>query len=452
VTLLVGLDVGTTSVKAVAFTPSGEVVGEGRVVTPWVTADHGVELDAHELLRAAVGALGAALEAGPAKAPVAGVGITSMGESGVLLGAGGSPVAPVIAWHDDRDRIEVGELGREVGEDAFATATGKPLRGQWALTKHRWLLRHVPSAGRAVRRLNVAEWVVRGLGGDEVTELSLACRTGWFDLSRRDWWHDGLAWSGADRDLMPPLVRAGVPVGTVTAADVHPRLRGAVLTVVGHDHQAAAVGVGATGEGDELDSCGTAEALVRTVAAPLRDDQVRALAAAGVTTDWSIQDGRWSLLGGTEGGLAMQRVLGMLGVGRDGLAALDEAALAAPTGRVRVEGLGTEAVHLRGVTDRVTPGEVWRAVVEAATDHAVQLHAAMNGIVGHHQEIVVTGGWSHSAAFMAAKRRGLGPLRVSGVHEAGARGAATYAGRAAGLLGPAEVLPEEARRAAAGTA
>ena len=91
-----------------------------------------------------------------------------------------------------------------------------------------------------------------------VTELALASRTGWLDLSRRDWWPEGLAWSRATPELMPLLVEAGMPVGQITRSDTHPRLRSAVLTVAGHDHQAAAVGVGATGEGDEVDSCGTA--------------------------------------------------------------------------------------------------------------------------------------------------------------------------------------------------
>jgi sugar (pentulose or hexulose) kinase len=442
VAILVGLDVGTTSAKAVVFTDQGEVVGEGRARTPWITTSFGVELAAEELLDAAIAALSSAVEAAPGTNNVTAVGITSMGESGVLVDQEGIPVAPVIAWHDSRDHEEVEALRRDITADTFAATTGKPLRGQWAITKHRWLLGHLPSAAHAARRFNIAEWIVRGLGGDEVTELALACRTGWLDLSRRDWWPEGLVWSGATPELMPPLVEAGMPVGHITRADTHPRLRGAVLTIVGHDHQAAAVGVGATGEGDEVDSCGTAEAIVRTIPAYLKDEQVRDLAHAGITTDWSIQPGRWSLLAGTEGGLAMQRVLNAIGVDKDGLTALDAAALDAPQGRIRIEGIGTDAVHLRNLVDGVTPGEVWRAVVEATTDEVTKLHNSMTDIVGEHQEIIVTGGWSHSAALMAAKRRRLGSLRLSAVQEAGARGAAIYAGRAAGVLTSDGVFPD----------
>ncbi len=433
---------GTSAAKAVVFTDQGEVVGEGRARTPWITTSYGVELAAEELLNSAIEALGSALDATPGSTSATAVGITSMGESGVLVDRDRIPVAPVIAWHDNRDHEEVEALRRDIAADTFAATTGKPLRGQWAITKHRWLLRHVPSAANAVRRFNIAEWIVRGLGGDEVTELALACRTGWLDLARRDWWPEGIAWSGAAPGLMPPLVEAGTPVGHITRSDAHPRLRGAVLTVVGHDHQAAAVGVGATGEGDEVDSCGSAEAIVRTIPAYLKDEQVSALANAGITTDWSIQPGRWSLLAGTEGGLAMQRVLHAMGVDLDGLTALDAAALDSPQGRVRVEGIGTDAVHLRNIGDGVTPGELWRAVVEATTEEVTKLHNSMTAIVGLHQEIIVTGGWSHSAALMAAKRRRLGTLGVSPVHEAGARGAAIFAGRAAGVLQSDGVFPD----------
>lgn len=439
--LLVGLDVGTSSAKAVVFTDQGEVVGEGRARTPWISTSYGVELAAEELLNAAVEALRSALVGAPGATNIAAVGITSMGESGVLVDRDGTPVAPVIAWHDSRDREEVEALRRDIAADTFAATTGKPLRGQWAITKHRWLLRHIPSASSAVRRFNIAEWVVRGLGGDEVTELALACRTGWFDLSRRDWWPEGLAWSGARPDLMPPLVEAGSPVGQITRVDTHPRLQGAVLTVVGHDHQAAAVGVGAIGEGDEVDSCGSAEAIVRSIPAHLKDRQVRDLANAGITTDWSIQPGRWSLLAGTEGGLAMQRVLNAIGVERESLTALDAAALDSPQGRVQIEGIGTDAVQVRNIGDGVTPGEIWRAVVEATTDEVTKLHNSMTAIVGKHREIIVTGGWSHSTALMAVKRRRLGALRLSPVQEAGARGAAIYAGRAAGVLKSDGVFP-----------
>jgi sugar (pentulose or hexulose) kinase len=411
-----GLDVGTTSSKAVVYGEDGEELGTGRATTTWNVGPRGTEIDADALLRSAFDALSAAAEA--AGVPVRAVGITSMGESGVLTDTNERPLTPVIAWHDDRDRAEVADLANTLGAEAFGGVAGKPLRGQFALTKHRWLLDHEPASRAATLRFDVGGWVARGLGGEIAIELSLAGRTGWLDVATCDWWDDALAWSGARRELMPPLVQAGTPVGTVTSETVSPLLRGAVLVLAGHDHQASALGARAVGSGDELDSSGTAEALVRTVPhVPNRADVAR-LAAVGITTDPSIRPGYWSLLGGTEGGLAQKRALEKLGVGPDGLTELDADAEYASDG----------------------PGAVWKAVVAVAADQALELHRAMDDVVGPATRVIVTGGWRHSAEVMRAKAARFDHLEVSAVEEAGALGAAVLAARATGAIGPDDYL------------
>jgi sugar (pentulose or hexulose) kinase len=439
--LIVGLDVGTTTSKAVVFTTDGHPVGEGKSVTPWIVTPHGAEMDAGELLASAREALRQAVAEAP-DGRVLAVGVTSMGESGVLLNAHGVPLAPIIAWHDSRDSAEVRDLTATLGEDRFAGHTGLPLRGQWSLTKHRWLLAHHPQTREAVRRLNIAEWVVRGLGGEESAEQSLASRTGWLELAGRRWWPEALEWSGAARSLMPDLVTAGTPLGSVSAEVGIPRLTGAVLTVAGHDHQAATVGADASGPGDELDSCGTAEALVRTVPAGLVDTAaVATLARGGITTGWHVLADRWCLLGGTQGGLALQRVLGLLGRTSNGLAELDREALARDAHTVAVTGVEADELRISGITNGVGPADLWRAALEAVTVQAEQVHSAMSAVVGGHQALVVTGGWSRSEALLEVKRRVLGPLRNPAVAEAGARGAALLAGMAAGVYAGREQFP-----------
>ena len=436
----VGLDVGTTSSKAIVYDEAARPLAQGRYPTVWDVTSVGVEISPQALVNGAFCALSGALDQLEPDVHIAGIGITSMGETGVLIDGHGAPVAPAIAWHDARDDVEVAALRDEIGEARFNATAGKPLRGQFALTKHRWLREHVPATANAVRRFNVAEWVARALGAEEVCDRTLAGRTGWFDLGTDDWWDEALAWSGASAGLMPPLVQSGAPIGRVSAPSAHPRLAGAVITLAGHDHQAAALGAGAGGVGDEFDSCGTAEALIRTVPRDLAPEQVGALASRGITTDASIRSGFWSLLGGTEGGLAMQRTLRTLGVGPDGLAALDEQARRAPSGAVQVSGIGSTALTVAGITDDVGPGHVWRAVVEAATEQAGQLHRAMTEVVGPHRNLVAAGGWCHSTMVMASKRAVFGALTVASVAEAGTLGAATLAARAGGGLGADEIL------------
>ncbi|MEU8175318.1 FGGY family carbohydrate kinase [Microbispora hainanensis] len=439
--LIVGIDVGTTTSKAVVFTTEGRPVGEGKAITPWVVTPNGVEMDAGELLESAREALRQAVAEAP-EGPILAVGVTSMGESGVLLNGRGVPLAPVIAWHDTRDGAEVRDLSATVGEDRFAGHTGLPLRGQWSLTKHRWLLAHHPQAKEAVRRLNIAEWVVRGLGGEESAEQSLASRTGWLELAARRWWPEALEWSGANRALMPDLVTAGTPLGRVSGEAGIPRLTGAILTVAGHDHQAAAIGADASAPGDELDSCGSAEALIRTVPAGVVDTPaVAALAKGGITTGWHVLADHWCLLGGTQGGLALQRVLGLLGYASGDLADLDREALSRTANTLTITGVETDELHISGITNGIGPANLWRAALEAVTAQAQQVHSAMSAVVGGHQALVVTGGWSRSEALLEVKRRVLGPLRSPAVSEAGARGAALLAGMAAGVYAGREQFP-----------
>jgi sugar (pentulose or hexulose) kinase len=473
--VLVGLDVGTTGSKAVVFTADGRPLSQGRSDTPWRTTAHGAEMSPAAVLESARTALAAALADAPG-GPVVAVGVTSMGESGVLVDRRGDPLGPVIAWHDTRDRAEVADLAATVGADRFARHTGLPLRGQWSLTKHRWLLTNHPELRGAVRRLNVAEWVVRGLGGAESAEQSLASRTGWLELSSRAWWPEALDWSGAAASLMPGLVTAGTPLGRVDAAAGPPRLTGAVLTVAGHDHQAAAIGAGAAGAGDVLDSCGTAEALIRTAETGLGGAAVVQLAGGGITTGWHVLADRWCLLGGTQGGLALQRILALLGRTSRDVPALDREAMARPAPdlpaqdreamarpardmprfdgeatagpSVTVSGVDDEALTVSGIGSGVAPADLWRAALEAVTAQAAVVHSAMSAVAGEHRRLVVTGGWSRSEALLAVKRRMLGPLSNPGVEEAGARGAALLAGMAAGLYaGPAEFpAPDEGPR------
>ena len=436
-TLFVGLDVGTQTSKAVVFTEAGEAVATGRADTPWSFTASGAELDANALLAAAKAALADALGACP-PGPIAGLGVTSLAESGVLLDHRGDPVAPVIAWHDTRDHAELAHLRNAITAQDFSATTGLPLRQQWSLTKHRWLLDNVPAARSAVRRLNVAEWIVRGLGGEEATEQSLASRTGWLRLAQRDWWNDTLDWSGASETLMPPLVTAGTPLGRVNADAGLPRLTGAVLTVAGHDHQAAVIGAGVDGPGDELDSCGTAEALVRTIAPGLSPLVIAELAEAGITTGWHAVADHWCLLGATQGGLALQRVLALIGKDNADLPQLDAEAIALPTPNLRVVAPAFGRLDILGVADGDGPAHLWRAALEAVTDQAAEIHDAMSAVSGAHRTLVVTGGWSRSQGLITVKRRRFGDLVQAEVNEAGARGAAVLAARAAGAAAPAD--------------
>ena len=109
--LLVGLDLGTTSSKAVVLGADGRELSSGRAPTAWETTPSGTEIEAAALLRGALTAVRDALARAP-RDEVLGLGVASMAECGVLLDRAGAVLWPVIAWHDRRDLAEVAVPGR----------------------------------------------------------------------------------------------------------------------------------------------------------------------------------------------------------------------------------------------------------------------------------------------------------------------------------------------------
>jgi sugar (pentulose or hexulose) kinase len=438
--LLLGLDVGTTFVKAAVVDVDGHELCHGRARTPWQTVPGGAEMDPHELSAAVFAACRAALEAAP-RGRVLGVGVTSMAETGALLDSRGQPVATMIAWHDERGEAEAEELEVVFGAEGFSARTGLPVSRLCTLSKYRWMRAHLPDTVRGVRWLSVAEWVVRSLGGEESSELSLASRTGFLDLSTRRWWDDVLDWAEAPPGLLPEPREAGSPAGRVGHA--LPEAADAVLTVAGHDHSCAAVGAGATRLGDVFDSCGSAEAFVRGVEPPVPPSSVGRAVTGGVTVGWHVVPERQALMAGFVSGLALQLFLDLLGVEGEGREALDsDAANVGPGAEgITVHDVIADRVTLEGIPRSASPGHVWRAALEAVARHGADVLATIESVAGETERLVVTGGWARSPAVRAVKRAALGPFEEPSVEEAGARGAALMSGIAAGFFTGIEDLP-----------
>src|SRR5215216_5560499 len=201
--LLLGIDVGTTSCKAAVVSLDGAELAHGRAPVEWERVPTGAEIAPAGLVAAAVAAGGEAL-AGAPEGRVAAVGVASMAETGVLLDRAGEPLAPAIAWHDARGGEEAAQLAADLGAERFSERTGLAPRPLCSAVKLRWLRTHHPDTERAVRWLNVAEWVVRGLGGEQLAELSLASRTGWLDIHGRSWWDEALRSEEHTSELQSP--------------------------------------------------------------------------------------------------------------------------------------------------------------------------------------------------------------------------------------------------------
>jgi sugar (pentulose or hexulose) kinase len=338
------------------------------------------------------------------------------------------------------------------------------------LAKYAWMRRNWPDAARGTRWFNVAEWIVLGLGGEVRPEASLASRTGFYDLHTGRAWEPALRWADAPLSLAPPHVPAGTPLGRArpstfasTARETRRSfalagLEGAVLVVGGHDHAAAAVGAGAAGEGDVLDSCGTAEAILRATA-PLGPETVRRAVADGFTVGRHALPGRYVLQGAFWSGEQLQAEVARLGGDREGLerAALEalraredggagragaaSAGAGGPGGAAGpgavslgaarpgagdtgdTAGAGSGAAAARGGA----AGAAYLAALEAAGRTGADVLARMEALAGPRARLVVTGGWSDGPAARAVKARYLGPFEHVAEGFAGCRGAAKAA-------------------------
>ena len=437
--LLVGIDVGTTMTKAAVVGMDGEEISWGKAPTPWQSVPTGAEVDPAELFDAAMRAMNAALDGAP-EGRVVGVGVTSMAETGVLLGPDGSPTSPSIAWHDTRGAKEAEELADELGRDAFVERTGLPVSSMPTINKLAWLHRH--GAPPLCRALNVADWVLHRLGAEQVAEASLASRTGAFSLAERSWWVEALQLVGAPPGLFPPVVGAGELVGRAEG-HVPQRLRGAALACAGHDHLCVAAGSGVTRPGQLLDDCGTAEAVVRA-AEPVRGPVLRRLVEVGLSAGWHTAPGRYALLGGQPLGLVLDRVLALLGVdGGEPLVTLDRQAWGVSAGSLRLvqEPLYSDP-SIVGIGLEASPAALWNAALDAVTEGVHRLVRDMDAIVGPTEEVVLTGGWARCAGLRRRRKQTFRKVKWPALAEAGARGAALFGGVAAGFFDGPEAFPQ----------
>jgi len=443
--ILLGVDVGTTRVKAVAVGLEGRELAHVEQPTPWLK--HGVEIEMDpeqlaRLIRAVVAELidEAAVDWSSGVQAV-GIGVTGMAEAGVLVDRRGAPLNRIVGWHDPRGDVE--RIRDEIGVETFQRAVGMPLTAQPSLAKLLWLQRGNSRLADASRFLSVPEWAVVSLGGSPVSELSLASRTGLLDLGEAAPFAGAVALLG--RNLLAEIVVAGTRAGTARHEALPAGVRGAVLTVAGHDHQTAALAAGAARPDALFNSLGSAEALLRCVEGPLDPAAVGRLAEQGMTAGWGVVSGRSAVLGGLRTGLLLEEVATLIGThDRETRRVLSEEALLLDPADLPVEVLtedGDAALVPALLAEGFSPAAIWAASVRDVTARSTQLLARMEVELGPHEHVTVAGGWARNGCVIAEKRRRLGELTVSTLREAGSTGAALLAGVAADILEPPQTDP-----------
>jgi xylulokinase len=434
---LLGVDLGSTHIKAVLIDAAGVVRRAAARPTPFAARAEGVEMTVDELLTAVAAVLA---ELGPERAGAAAVGVAGMAECGAPLDSGGHPLGPVIAWFDPRGEAVVERLERDGGE-ALAARTGRRLRTVSSVAKLGWWVERTGAAPGGW--LGVPELCVHALGGAGVTDPSLASRTGWYDVAARAYLPEVVVAIGVPASALPPVVAAGSVAGRVTgSAAAWSGLRAGIpVTPAGHDHLAAAAGCGAA-PGDLVDSVGTAESLVRRLRGgdPPGPGTLRRALGLGVAVSARPDGDGWAVLGrGPRAGVVLAAVAA--GLGRVPLEVLDAGAVegARPAMAELVDAIlgGAEPA-----LPAMAAGELWGGLLEELARRTAAAAGLCAQLAGPAERVLVVGGGARSLPWLRAKARHLAvPLWRAGGAEAAARGAAVAAGVAAGWWPAAPAAP-----------
>ncbi len=205
---VLGIDLGTSQVKALVMAPDGEILGRGRAGYQVRSPGEGrAETDPEEWWRATTVAVRAALAEASAAVGVAAVGVDGQMHGVVLAESDGNAVRPAILWLDRRAEAEAAryaelpaELVRPLGNQASAGMAGPMLC---------WLAAHEAGAVRRARwALQPKDWLRMRLAGQAGTDPTDASGTLLYDLARGAWADELIQALGLPAEKLPPVLRA----------------------------------------------------------------------------------------------------------------------------------------------------------------------------------------------------------------------------------------------------
>lgn len=434
--VVVGLDFGSSRIKAAAYDRDGALVAASSAETPIVAREDGDDFLVLTMLDAAARAI-AELECAPGA--IAGIGLSSMGEVGTILTDEGLADLAFPSWYDKRGEEIVAALEQEYGTSELLIETGNHTRLASTVAKlgHLATTRELPD-GTFLGLCGALAWQLTGCAWQEA---GIAVTSGVYS---RDGYLQHL-WNsaGLGHIALPPVLAPGHAEPASTAlADKLGLAAGAPVVIAGHDHPVAAVGAGVR-PGELGDSMGTGEALIAVMQPELAADP--AARAAALQSNRYLSFEVWPPTGELlvvwermRPGLAMRSFIEHGGADR---AVLDAEAPDSTTGDVFDEStsLAMENGEPSGLA--ATP-QTWAELIDyyvRLANYGQELVRAATGAGG---ATVLTGGGLRSSRWRRAKATlGRAPMVVSSVEETGTRGCAAMAGVAAGWWLSADAMP-----------
>ncbi|RPH37229.1 xylulokinase [bacterium] len=447
---LLGLDVGTSGVKALLIDESGKTLASATSEYPLSTPHpNWAEQDPADWWKGTIEVIRSILAAPGVRAgDIKGIGLSGQMHSLVLLDKQQRVLRPSILWCDTRTDKECREITEQVGRERLRSLVSNPALEGFTLPKIIWVRNHEPEVYAKIRTILLPKDYIRYLlTGEFAMEVSDAAGTLMFDVARRAWSKDLLGILNVPPEWLPPVFESVDVCGHVTRAiaELTGLREGTPVVGGGADNPCGAVGTGVVKQGRVLASIGTSGVVFAF------SDQVRVEPGMRVHTFCHSVPGAWYLMGVVlmAGGalrwyrdtFAQDEMTLARTSGRDVYDILTEGASAVAPGS---EGLfflpylvGERTPHQSasargafiGATIRHTKRHFTRAVLEGITFGMKDSLSIMEGLGVEIQQIRLTGGGAKSAFWRRLQANVYGrEVALVNASEGPAFGAALLAG------------------------
>lgn len=458
--MLGGIDIGTTGCKITVYENDGTYLYRAYREYPVSrnTGEH--EVDARYIWKGVKEVIADAASRYP---KIEAIGVTSFGESCVLLDERDEPLRPVMLYTDPRGSRECEELVSRMGRERIEKIAGVRPHSMYSLPKIMWIKKNCPEEYAKTRHILMMEdYVVYMLTGNAVIDYSMAARSMAFDIRKLRWSDEIFAAAAIDSVLFSMPVISGTSAGKIRKELTEELGLGddTLIVPVGHDQVAAAIGSGVFETDCAVDGAGTVECIT-----PVYEGipQGSAMAECGYAIVPYVLPGKYvtyafSYTGGAliswyVNQMAKEEKRQAKELGRSVYEILEEGMKDAPTGILvlpHFAGAATPYMDMGskgaviGLTVEHTAADLYRAMMEGVAYEMMlnMEHLEKAGI--RPGRLRATGGGAASEVWMQMKADVLNvPITSLGSAEAGAAGCAMMAGIAVGLF---EGLEEAAKK------
>ncbi|MHB0999171.1 MAG: FGGY-family carbohydrate kinase [Armatimonadota bacterium] len=455
---LMGVDVGTTGVKAVVFDMSGGILASAYQEYPLLFPFPGAaELDSGQIIESALNVIGRVSNAVRDTDPVSAIGIASQGEAFTPIASDGSLLGNMMTSSDSR-AAGIVDSWDSISKDRLYHITGHTPYPMYSLYKLLWMKQHSPEKWQKTWKFLFAQDLIAYMLTEETaTDYTMAARSMLFDVVNKRWSKEILDAVGLSVDQLPTVLPPGGVVGTVKAdqASALGLQSDVTVSVCGHDQPVGALGCGAASPGRASYSIGTVECICPSVDKPIFSPELmngnlatypHVLPNVYTTVAFNITGG--SVLKWVRDNLAIEEAREAQRLGEDpydriiASASSDPSKLIllphfGPTGTPHFDPIGAGVLFgMQLSTDRA---EVIRAVLEGITYEIAWNLSILDDAGFKLSELRVIGGGAKSERWMQIKADILGvPLTTMRVTESTCMGAAILAGSGKGILDAAE--------------